>query len=279
MSDPVLELRDADPAADVRTAPPATCSSDPRHAPQRPSRRAGVFRGSCSARLPSPPPRWSASPRSPPARVAGPIRASLAQRAYAATAPLPDSITYTETTTVQTGNPRTESYDKLRQWQYGDRMHNFMETRRRAASGSTARPERQHDPHADAQRKRQGGPGHPQDRPRLGPRGLRVGLQGRRHDLGGPLPRAHPQRAGPGGDTSTASAPTRTVPSGARTAAAGEPIYYVDPRRRSRSATRRPEPLQAELVRTASSNRAIGRAITIRRPSIATSTSSRRPRT
>lgn len=59
----------------------------------------------------------------------GPIRASLAERAFAATAPQPDSITYTETTTVQTGNPRTESYDKLRQWQYGDRMHNFMETR------------------------------------------------------------------------------------------------------------------------------------------------------
>ena len=59
----------------------------------------------------------------------GPIRASLAERAFAATAPQPDFITYTETTTVQTGNPRTESYDKLRQWQYGDRMHNFMETR------------------------------------------------------------------------------------------------------------------------------------------------------
>ncbi|MDA0141070.1 hypothetical protein, partial [Solirubrobacter deserti] len=56
--------------------------------------------------------------------------ASLAERAFAATAPKPDFITYTETTTVQTGdNPRLESYDKLRQWQYRDRMHNFMETR------------------------------------------------------------------------------------------------------------------------------------------------------
>jgi hypothetical protein len=59
----------------------------------------------------------------------GPFRASLAERAFAATAPQPEFITYTETTTVQTGNPRTDSYDKLRQWQYGDRMHNFMETR------------------------------------------------------------------------------------------------------------------------------------------------------
>ena len=58
-----------------------------------------------------------------------PIRASLAERAFAATVPKPDFITYTETTTVQTGSPKLESYDKLRQWQYQDRMHNVMDTR------------------------------------------------------------------------------------------------------------------------------------------------------
>jgi hypothetical protein len=59
-----------------------------------------------------------------------PIRASLADRAFAATAPMPGFITYTRTTTVQTGGPPSlESYDELRQWQYQDRMHNFMFTR------------------------------------------------------------------------------------------------------------------------------------------------------
>ncbi|MDA0174106.1 hypothetical protein OJ998_33700, partial [Solirubrobacter taibaiensis] len=94
---------------------------------------------------PRPPARsWPAAPSPRPAAAAavvafaalpgaddapGPIRASLAERAFAATAPQPAFITFTETTTVQTGSPRLESYDKLRQWQYGDRMHNFMETR------------------------------------------------------------------------------------------------------------------------------------------------------
>ena len=41
---------------------------------------------------------------------------------------MPDFITYTETTTVQTGVPSMETRDTLRQWQYRDRMHNFMDT-------------------------------------------------------------------------------------------------------------------------------------------------------
>jgi len=128
MSDPVLELRESDPAAHVRTAPPRDVFerivATPLQAPRRRVPRIALGAAALAAAAVV---AFAALPGGD--NAPGPIRASLAERAFAATAPQPDSITYTETTTVQTGNPRTESYDKLRQWQYGDRMHNFMETR------------------------------------------------------------------------------------------------------------------------------------------------------
>jgi hypothetical protein len=131
MPDPVLELRESDPAAQARTAPPRDVFerivATPLQAPRPPRRRAPRIALGAAALAAAAVVAFAALPAGD--NAPGPIRASLAERAFAATAPQPEFITYTETTTVQTGNPRTESYDKLRQWQYGDRMHNFMETR------------------------------------------------------------------------------------------------------------------------------------------------------
>lgn len=131
MPDPVLELRESDPAAHARTAPPRDVLerivATPLQAPRAPRRRAPRVVLGAAVLAAAAVVAFAALPGAD--NAPGPIRASLADRAFAATAPQPDFITYTETTTVQTGNPRTESYDTLRQWQYRDRMHNFMYTK------------------------------------------------------------------------------------------------------------------------------------------------------
>jgi len=132
MTDPVLQLRESDPAAHTRTGPPpddvlrAILSTPPERHRSR-TRRAPRIVLAVTALAAAVVVAIAALPGAD--NAPGPIRASLAERAFAATAPQPDFITYTETTTVQTGAPKLESYDKLRQWQYRDRMHNFMETR------------------------------------------------------------------------------------------------------------------------------------------------------
>ena len=128
MPDSLTRLREADPAARAETPqPPDDVLRAILATP--PSASAVARPGSSSPAPPSRRPRWSRSPRCPTTdRTPAPIRASLAERAYAATLPKPDFITYTETTTVQTGAPRLESRDTLKQWQYQDRMHNVMHT-------------------------------------------------------------------------------------------------------------------------------------------------------
>jgi hypothetical protein len=132
MPDSLTRLRESDPAAHAATPPPpddvlrAILASTPAKPKRRRAPRLVLVAASLAvaglvaiAALPG------AADHAPT-----PIRESLAQRAFAATAPNPDFITYTRTTTVQTGGPASmESYDELRQWQYQDRMHNFMFTR------------------------------------------------------------------------------------------------------------------------------------------------------
>ena len=134
MPDPVHELRDSDPAAHTRTGPPpddvlrAILATPPERHRSR-ARRAPRIVLAVTALAAAAVVAVAALPTADDDAPA-PIRASLAERAFAATAPK-DLITYTETTTLQTGLPTVESYDKLRQWQYRDRMHNVMETRQR----------------------------------------------------------------------------------------------------------------------------------------------------
>lgn len=133
MPDPVLELRESDPAAHARTTPPpedvlrAILATPPERHRSRTGRAPRIVLA-VTALAAAAVVAIAALPTADDAP--GPIRASLAERAFAATTPK-DLITYTETTTIQTGLPTVESYDKLRQWQYRDRMHNVMETRQR----------------------------------------------------------------------------------------------------------------------------------------------------
>ncbi|MDA0184179.1 hypothetical protein OJ997_27975 [Solirubrobacter phytolaccae] len=131
MPDPVLELRESDPAAHARVSPPPddvlrAILATPPEQHRRRTRRAPRVALAVTALAAAAVVALAALPGAD--HAPGPIRASLAERAFAATAPR-DLITYTETTSVQTGLPTLESYDKLRQWQYRDRMHNVMETR------------------------------------------------------------------------------------------------------------------------------------------------------
>lgn len=129
MPDPVLELREHDPAAYARTTPPRDVLErilvTPLE-PQRQRRRAPKMALAAAALAAAAVIAIAALPGAENAPA--PIRASLAERAFAATAPVPGFITYTETTTVQTGVPSIESRDTLRQWQYRDRMHNLQST-------------------------------------------------------------------------------------------------------------------------------------------------------
>lgn len=135
MPDPVLELRESDPAAHAQAGPPpddvlrAILATPPERHRGRSRRAPRIVLAATALALAA----VVAVATLPTADddAPAPIRASLAERAFAATAPKPEFITYTETTTVQTGLPTVESYDKLRQWQYQDRMHNVMETRQR----------------------------------------------------------------------------------------------------------------------------------------------------
>jgi len=132
MPDALTRLREADPAAHAETpappddvlrailATPATPAERRRRAPRVVLAGAALAAAAVVA--------IAALPDTSTTRAPAPIRASLAERAYAATLPKPDFITYTETTTVQTGSPRLESRDTLKQWQYQDRMHNVMHT-------------------------------------------------------------------------------------------------------------------------------------------------------
>ena len=240
----------------------ATCSSasSPRRCRRR-ARRAGVRRGSRSARLPSPPPRSSPSPRFP---AATPRPGRSGRASPSARSPRPRrSRTRSPTRRrppSRAGNPRTESYDKLRQWQYGDRMHNFMETRQPRGewvyehdqNGATFRTLMHNDKGGN------GFPGHPQDRPGLGSGGARIGLQGRRDDPGGHVPRsASAARRTWGRPRSTASARTRTAPSGFRNACRpASPSTTSIPRRRSHSAAGRRSPASSRTSNTARSCRA-----------------------
>ncbi len=235
MSDPVLELRESDPAAHARTAPPRDVFerivATPLQAPRPPRRRVPRIALGAAALAAAAVVAFAALPGGD--NAPGPIRASLAERAFAATAPQPDSITYTETTTVQTGNPRTESYDKLRQWQYGDRMHNFMETRQPRGewvyehdqNGATIRTLMRNDKGGkEFQVTHKTDPGWDQEE-------LESGFKAGVTTLVDTFREAHPRRARTWGrPRSTASAPTRTVPSGPRNAMPpGVTVYYVDP--------------------------------------------------
>lgn len=130
MPDPVLELRDHDPAAHARTAPPRDVLERILLTPLEPQRRRrGAPRIALGAAALAVAAVVAIAVLPAADNAPAPIRASLAERAFAATAPAPDFITYTETTTVQTGVPSMESRDTLRQWQYRDRMHNFSFTK------------------------------------------------------------------------------------------------------------------------------------------------------
>jgi len=126
MPDLISHLRESDPAASVQSTPPDdVLRSILATPPQRPRRRAPRILLAGAALATAAVVALAALPDTD--KAPAPIRASLAERAFAATAPMPDFITYTETTTVQTGTPRMESRDSLRQWQYRDRMHNVMD--------------------------------------------------------------------------------------------------------------------------------------------------------
>ena len=122
MPDLMTRLRDADPASDVDTPPPAhvlqaILATPPRD--QRPRRAPRIVLAAATLAAAA-----VVALAALPATETGP---TLAERAFAATAPMPDFITYTQTTTVQDGSPSMDSTDRLRQWQYRDRMHNFMD--------------------------------------------------------------------------------------------------------------------------------------------------------
>ena len=285
MPDPVLELREADPAAHARTAPPRdvlrAIVATPLQAPRPPRRRAPRIALGAAPLAAAAVVAFAALPGGD--NAPGPIRASLAERAFAATAPQPDFITYTETTTVQTGNPRTESYDKLRQWQYGDRMHNFMETRQPRGewvyehdqNGATIRTLMRNDKGGKESRS-------PTRPTRAGTRRSSSGFKAGVTTLVERVPRAIRGARGPGGDHVQRQARPRVpVPSRARKRCRpATPIYYVDPETA--------EPLGSKMTITSMSRRSStaspcgasrpGRSRS-RRPSTATTTSSRRPRT
>lgn len=127
MPDVLTRLQQADPAAHDAAAPPeAVLHAILASPPERPRRRAPRILLAGAALTAAAVVAVAALPGSE--RAPAPIRASLADRAYAATLPKPDFITYTETTTVQTGDPKLYSRDTLKQWQYRDRMHNVMDT-------------------------------------------------------------------------------------------------------------------------------------------------------
>ena len=284
MPDALTRLREADPAAHVDTTPARRRPArDPRDAAR--ARSAAARRGSSSPPPPSPPPRWSRFAALPGTENApGPIRESLAERAFAATAPTPDFITYTETTTVQTGMPKLESRDTLRQWQYRDRMHNFMDTVQPRGTWTY-----EHDqnattiPHADANDK--GGRSS-----RSPTRPTRAGT--RRNST-----RASRSASRPSSSASASRSATRQDLG--ETTFNGKPAhaYQVDPRQAApagRRATYYVDPqtalplgskieladLQAEAVDgKLDAGRAGGHGSRSSRPSTATSTSSRRPRT
>jgi len=130
MPDALTRLREADPAAHHDTAAPEdvlrAILATPVEAPNK-RRRAPRLVLATGALAAAAVVAIAALPGSEHAPA--PIARSLADRAYAATAPMADFITYTETTTVQTGGPPSlESRDTLKQWQYQDRMHNVMGT-------------------------------------------------------------------------------------------------------------------------------------------------------
>ena len=168
----------------------ATCSSasSPRRSRRR-ARRAGVGRGIVARRGGrSPRPRWWPSPRCP-AATTRPGRSGRASPS--ARSPRPRRSRSSSPTRrrppSRRGNPRTESYDKLRQWQYGDRMHNFMETRQRRGewvyehdqNGATFRTLMNNDKGGkEIQVTKKTDPGWDQEE-------LEYGLQGRRDDPGG----------------------------------------------------------------------------------------------
>ena len=131
MPDSLTRLREADPAAHAETPQPpddvlrAILATPPerkrRRAPRIVLAGAALAAAAVVAIAALPDEHRPARPRrSARASPSAPTRPRV---------PQPDFITYTETTTVQTGPPKLESYDKLRQWQYQDRMHNVMDTR------------------------------------------------------------------------------------------------------------------------------------------------------
>ena len=286
MSDPVLELRESDPAAHARTAPPRDVLerivATPLQAPRPPRRRGPRIVLGAAALAAAAVVAFAALPGGD--NAPGPIRASLAERAFAATAPQPDFITYTETTTVQTGNPRTESYDKLRQWQYGDRMHNFMETRQPRGewvyehdqNGATIRTLMRNDKGGkEVQVTHKTDPGWDQEELESG---FKVGVT----TLVEHVPRSDPRRRGPGGDHVQRQARPR-VRCQADLATRAARRHRLLRRSRDGGAARQQDDdhrLRAEGRKTARSWRASRRTRSrSRRPSTATTTSSRRPRT
>ena len=126
MPDVLTRLQEADPAAHVHTDPPDDVLRSILATPLPRKRRAPRLVLAAGALAVAALVALAALPSSD--KAPAPFRASLAERAFAATIPKADFITYTETTTVQTGSPKLESYDRLRQWQYQDRMHNIMDT-------------------------------------------------------------------------------------------------------------------------------------------------------
>jgi len=128
MPDSLTRLREADPAARAETPQPpddvlrAILATPPERKRRRAPRivlAGAVLAAAAVVALAALPDNH---------RTPAPIRASLAERAYAATLPMPNLTTNTETRTVQTGAPSLESRDTLKQWQYQDRMHNVMHT-------------------------------------------------------------------------------------------------------------------------------------------------------
>jgi hypothetical protein len=129
MPDALTQLRESDPATHARRMPPPRDVLDrivatPPEPPRPPRRRAPRLVMGATALAAAAVVAFAALPGAD--HAPGPIRASLAERAFAATAPQPDFITYAQTTTVQSGVKSMESRDVTRQWQYRDRMHNFM---------------------------------------------------------------------------------------------------------------------------------------------------------
>jgi len=129
MPDALTRLREADPAAHADPAPPqALLQAILAAPPERPRRRRRAPRIVLAGATLAAAAVVAVAALPGAERAPAPIRHSLVERAIAATAPKPDFITYTVTTTVQTGQPELQSRDTLEQWQYRDRMHNIMGT-------------------------------------------------------------------------------------------------------------------------------------------------------